>query len=257
MRPIALKDRQKAVDNLRRLLPALENRSPNDGILPFGLPLLDSHLPDGGLPIGALHEIVPLGFADRPAAFGFGAAMLGRLAQNNPVVLATGPASREIGFPYYHGLPALGLEPRQFIWVEAKNDNQILWTLETALGSGAPGFVIGMIEAEPGLHASQRLHLAAKTARVPVVLLYARESKRTSAATTRWRIAAAAARRDRFDLMTHWRWQVRLERCRNGRPGEWLVEWDHVAYRFNLVATLADPAPSHGTDACALGGIAG
>ena len=33
-----------------------------------------------------------------------------------------------------------------------------------------------------------------------------------------------------------------LERCRNGRPGEWLLEFDHAAHRFSLAAALADPA---------------
>jgi protein ImuA len=62
---------------------------------------------------------------------------------------------------------------------------------------------------------------------------------------TRWRIGAAAAARDRFGLITRWQWRVKLERCRNGRPGEWLVEFDH-AYRFSLAAAMADPAFSHG-----------
>jgi protein ImuA len=64
----------------------------------------------------------------------------------------------------------------------------------------------------------------------------------SSAAATRWRIRAAKAARDRFGLPAQWRWQLRLERCRNGRMGEWLVEWDHVAYRFSLVAPMADLA---------------
>jgi protein ImuA len=60
-----------------------------------------------------------------------------------------------------------------------------------------------------------------------------------SAATTRWRIAAAPASRGRFDAFAGWRWQVTLERCRNGRPGRWRLEWDH-AHRFRLAEILAD-----------------
>ncbi len=39
--------------------------------LPFGLAALDSHLPDGGLGCGALHEVVPETEGALPAAFGF------------------------------------------------------------------------------------------------------------------------------------------------------------------------------------------
>ena len=42
---------------------------------------------------------------------------------------------------------------------------------------------------------------------------------------------------------SRWRWSVALERCRNGRTGEWVVEWDHVAHRFRLVEGVADRAP--------------
>ncbi|HKU96772.1 MAG TPA: ImuA protein, partial [Vineibacter sp.] len=57
---------------------------------------------------------------------------------------------------------------------------------------------------------------------------------------------AAAASRDRFGAFAHWRWQVALERCRNGRPGHWTLEWDHVAYRLRLAEVVADRAPAAG-----------
>jgi protein ImuA len=70
----------------------------------------------------------------------------------------------------------------------------------------------------------------------------------TSAAATRWRVGTAEAARDRFGLLARPRWRLCLERCRNGRPGEWLVEFDH-AYRFSLAAEMADPALPRGAEA--------
>ena len=113
----------------------------------------------------------------------------------------------------------------------AKDLPQSLWAAETALRSGVPAAVIAMIAAELRLHDSQRLHLAAKTIGIPLVLLHAKSAMRTPAVATRWIVRAAPAGRDRFGLMAHGRWQVRLDRCRNGRPGEWVLEWNHVAYR--------------------------
>lgn len=100
--------------------------------------------------------------------------------------------------------------------------------------------VAGAIAGGLDLTSSRRLNLAAAAQRTPLVLLRGAKAAGVSAAATRWRIAAAPAACDRFGAFAHWRWQVALERCRNGRPGEWLIEWNHVAHRFRVVEGLAD-----------------
>jgi protein ImuA len=120
--------------------------------------------------------------------------------------------------------------------------------LEEALRARAPAAVMGAIE-ELDLKTSQRLHVAAREAAVPLVLMRPARTLEASVAATRWRVGAAEAARDRFGLITRWRWQLALERCRNGRPGEWCVEFDHVSLRFSLAAALADPAISRSADA--------
>jgi protein ImuA len=233
-----------ALDDLRRLIPLLEGGPAAHAVLPFGLSAIDGHLPHGGLPLGALHEVMAEDFTALPAAFGFSLAMLSRVHRNKPIILVAGRGLNECGHPYYHGLPSLGLDPKRLIWVTPKDLPQSLWAIETALRSGVPAAVIAMAAKELRLHDSQRLQLAAKTTGIPLVLLHAGKTAHTNTAVTRWSIGPAPAGRDRFGLLTQWRWQVGLDRCRNGRPGEWLVEWNHVAYRFHLVAALADPALS-------------
>ena len=68
------------MEELRRLLPGMADSRKT---LPFGLGALDSCLPEGGLACGALHEIVPAPHGI-PAALGFIAAILGRLAYSPP-----------------------------------------------------------------------------------------------------------------------------------------------------------------------------
>lgn len=231
-----------AIADLRRLLPILEGEPAARAHLPFGIPALDSHLPQGGLPLGALHEVRAVDFPALPAAFGFSLAMLGRISRVKPLVLIAGRSLAEHGRIYYHGLPAFGLDPERLIWVAPRDIKQSLWAMETALRSGVPAAVIAMVGEDLRLNDSRRLQLAAKTAGIPLVLVNARKPARSTIAVTRWAIDAAPAGRDRFGLIAQARWRVRLERCRNGRPGEWLVEWNHVAYRFRLAAALADPA---------------
>ncbi len=236
--PLGLCSRAEVMEDLRRLLPRLEGRVAR--ALPFGLPALDAHLPHGGLARGALHEIVPATDSDLPAAFGFITALLGRVT-GKPILLVTSRRFADHGSPHGHGLRAFGLDPAHLLLVETKDDRELLWTLQETLRSGVPAAVAGVI---PGLDfkTSQRLQLAARDSSIPLLLL--RSAIETSAAVTRWRIGTAEAARDRFGLMARSRWRVRLERCRNGRLGEWLMEFDHAAYRFSLAAALADPALS-------------
>jgi protein ImuA len=155
-----------------------------------------------------------------------------------------------------HGLNSLGLDPGRLILVETAHRKETLWALAEALRSAAPQAVVGMID-RLDLKTSQKLQLAAGDAGLPLLLLRpaalspsssacGRGWGEGSAAATRWRIGTAEAARDRFGMYARPRWHLQLERCRNGRPGEWVVEYDHVAHRFSLAAALADPAFSRG-----------
>ena len=249
---IVMRNRAAVAEELRRLLPKMEGVRAARPI-PFGLAAIDRHLPQGGLACGALHEIVPEAGAT-PAAFGFLVALLVRLSGTNPLFLVL-PAYglRDYGRPYGHGLRALGLDPSRLILVETAHRKDTLWAMEEALRSRAPAAVAGIID-QLDLKTSQRLHLAAADCGLPLLLLRPAPSLPSpacgggweggSAAVTRWRVGPASAARDRFGLITRARWRLTLERCRNGRTGEWMVEYDHVAHRFSLAAALADLAVS-------------
>jgi protein ImuA len=152
---------------------------------------------------------------------------------------------REYGRLHGHGLRTLGLDPAHIILVETTHRRDTLWALEEALRSGAPAAVAGFID-KLDLKTSQRLHLTATDCGLPLFLMRPAQDLESSAAATRWRVGTAEAARDRFGLSIRPRWHLQLERCRNGRLGEWVVEYDHVAHRFSLAAALADPARARG-----------
>jgi protein ImuA len=253
-----VRDRTALMKELRRLLPGVAEVRKT---LPFGLSVLDSYLPDGGLTCGALHEIVPEPHSI-PASFGFIAAILARIDFSTPsprggrlhssgnawgplFLVAPAYGFREYGRLHGHGLRALGLDPAQLILVETSHRKETLWAIEEALHSAAPVAIAGVVD-KLDLKTSQRLHLAATDCGLPLFLLRPAPNLEASAAATRWRVGTAEAARDRFGLITRPRWHLKLERCRNGRPGEWVVEYDHVAHRFSLAATLADSARARG-----------
>jgi protein ImuA len=259
-------DRAAALAQLRGLLARQAGwREEVHAGLPFGLAALDSHLPNGGLACGALHEIVPTMQAALPAAFGFVVAILARLSssygdgladsertnahchrtERRIVFVMAAHTLRQCGRLSGHGLNSLGLDPRRAILVETAHWQDSLWAVVEALRSAAPQAVVGMID-RLDLKTSQKLHLAAADAGLPLLLLRPSQTLESSSATTRWRIGATTGARDRFGSYACARWQVQLERCRNGRPGEWVVEYDHVAHRFSLVTALADLSFSRG-----------
>ena len=238
-----LRSRAAVLEELRRLLPSLEGAPPL-AALPFGLPAIDRHLPQGGLACGALHEIVPEA-GGAASAFGFIVALLARLSPQGGrdkifFILPNYGLGRH-GRLYGHGLRALGLDTAGAILVETAQRKDTLWAIEEALRSRAVAAVAATID-KLDLKTSQRLQLAALETARPLFLLRGAEMLEASAAATRWRVGAAGAARDRFGLIAHPRWHLLLERCRNGRAGEWMVEYDHVAHRFSLAAALADPA---------------
>jgi len=201
------------------------------GVLPFGVAAIDRVLPDGGLALGAVHEILGIDGdeEDGAAACGF---IAGRLAR-----LRMGPVLWCVKRPdlYGPGLLAHGLDPARLVIVTAPRDEDILWAIEEGLR--APGLVavIGEIGRLP-LVAGRRLQLAAERSGITAFLLRrwrnseeaARERERPSAAVTRWRIAALPAREvDDLrlrQLIGQPRWRVELLRCRGGAPSQWVVE---------------------------------
>jgi len=262
------RNRAAIMEELRRLLPGAQRLRT---ALPFGLAAIDSHLPQAALTVSALHEVVPDGESAIPSALGFIAAVLARIMHNDAAHSADARASlrdpppypppqggriflimpaygfRQYGRLHGHGLRMLGLDPDRLIVVETANRRETLWAMEEALHSHAPAAVVGIID-KLDLKLSQRLQLAAVAAGLPLFVLRPAALLESSAAATRWRVGTMKAARDGFGLITRARWRLMLERCRNGRAGEWTVEYDHVAYRFNLAVTLADLAGTRGAD---------
>lgn len=258
--PIGSRDEQLAA--LRRTLARLESGSPDaaPAYLSLGLPEVHRHLPGPGLPCGALHEVLAASHGDRPAAFGFVTALTARALgarRGAAVLVAVRRSLADFGQVYGPGLRALGADPGRLLFVETRNDTDALWAMEEALRpEAAPAVVAGAIEGRLDLTTSRRLNLAAAASGTPLLLLRPPAAAGTSAAVTRWRVAAAPAGRDRFGALAGAHWHVGLERCRNGRAGQWLIGWNHGADRFHLAEIVAGRAPAQGAgEARSQGGL--
>ncbi|WP_207478159.1 ImuA family protein [Arenibaculum pallidiluteum] len=235
--PIPAAGKAVLLEDLRRRIRRLEGTAGEGGrVLPLG-PALGAALPEGGLPLGCLHEVsAGTGPGEDPwggAATGFAAALAGRIAAlHGPVLwVRRAEARRGAAEPYAPGLAAWGLGPERLIVVRARAEAEILWALEEALRCRGLGAVLAEVDGIDAT-AGRRLQLAAEAGGVTALLLrLGRRRAPASAAVTRWAVSAAPGRVVRTPDGADEpgvgapRWRVELLRCRGGRPGVWLAEW--------------------------------
>ena len=244
---MAGKDRSESLAALRRRLEALERGGrPAGAVLPFDSAAIDGALPQGGLALGALHEVAGVGpdEEDGAVAAAFLAGILARLAPERPVLWCLAAADL-----YGPGLAACGLGPERLILARTPSEHEVLWAMEEGLRSPSLAAVIGEVEALP-LAASRRLQLAAEASGVTAFVLRrwrngewaARQRTAPNAAVTRWRVTALPAGVDADDApgIGSPRWFLELWRCRGGVPACWMVEASDASGHVTLAAELGD-----------------
>ncbi len=120
------------------------------------------------------------------------------------------------------------VEPGRFVFVAARRREDLLWTLEECLRSGAVPLAVADLPGPPGMTAVRRLHLAAETGAAqtgqpPLGLILTPGAGGAPGIESRWHLAQAHApgrdgwilsrRRDR--MRPPRQWQL------SGRPGRW------------------------------------
>jgi protein ImuA len=226
-------------DALRHRIRQLERPAAHPGqALPFGIPALDSHLPEGGLASGAWHEISGGGPDAVPAASAalFAAGILARLA--GPILWCA--ATRDLFPP---GLACAGLHPDRVIHAHAPDEHHVLLSMEEALRHPALAAVLGELVRLP-MTASRRLVLAAEKSGVMALALRRRAEGKPgeaglTAAATRWRITPLPSAPLPVPGLGRARWQVELTRCRNAGPKTWMMEACDAQGRLSIPADLA------------------
>ena len=257
-----LRTRIAGIEAAPSLIAAERNAPVSAQSWALGLAEIDRHLPHIGREVGlaadGVHEIAPAAYGDMPAALGFAAALGVRrldsgFADERPLLwcrLSAGTG--EWGRLYGHGLEALGLARQRLLTVTLSKPDAILWTLEEALKSTALAGVIADVGKGLDLTAVRRLMLAANQGKTPGLLLFPAPPQGATAARTRWIVAANASISPPFDEKAPGApaWDLRLVRCRGGRPGQWFVEWSHATHRFTLAPAVsgrtADPRHASG-----------
>jgi hypothetical protein len=146
------------VQALRQRLQSLDGGAQRlRAVLPFGIPAIDDRLPDGGLALGALHEVAGggNGAIDGAAAALFAAGIAAR-TRGRVLWCVT---RQDLFAP---AIAAAGLAPDRVICVEAEDEKTVLACFEEGLREhSGVGAVIAEV-ARLSMTASRRLQLAAE-----------------------------------------------------------------------------------------------
>jgi protein ImuA len=239
---------------LRRRIAEIERRAPlleemrRLSRWNLGTPAVDRHLPAQSLALNAAHAILPASYADTPAAMGFALSLAIRRLDGEgrhlrPLLwcrLCHG--NSEWGRLYGHGLRAFGVSHDHVLTVSLRRPSDLLWAVEEALRSKAFSAIIAEIRGRSlDLTSARRLSLTAETGLTPVLLVCSHSFVGATAAISRWQVKARASTPPPFDDRAPGApaWDIALEGCRGGRPGDWSVEWSHATHRFSLVAPVS------------------
>lgn len=198
-----------------------------------GLGVINNAFPNGIFPLGAVHEFIAASPEDKAASLGFIAALLSSsLKNNNAAIWISGSGNI---FP--PALQSFGIAPDKIIFLKLNKENEILWAMEEALKYEGLSAVVCEVK-ELSFLASRRLQLAVEKSQITgFVLQYNPRAINTTACICRWKITnLPTALAGDMPGVGFPRWQVNLLKVRNGRPGNWQLEW--VAGRFRHINAI-------------------
>lgn len=245
--PCSRRDGAERTRPLAHLVAKLGPKAPER--ISLGDSALDSAL-RGGLPRGALHEVMAEEAGDLGAAHGFALALAARMTGDSGRLLwiLDEPTAREDGAPYGPGLVSHGVDPDRLLVARVREPRLALWAMEQGLRCKALSVVIGEIAGLPAFYdltASRRLVLAAREGGVTGLLVHAAVGglgkALSSAAWTRWIVTAHPSRLGLAGTPGQPVWRVSLSRNRDGIEAGWTVEWSHDARAFETLSGR-DPA---------------
>jgi len=223
--------KEDIIMQLRKDILLLQGFKPTSvSVIDVGLGPVTHAFPNAVFPTGAIHEFVSTGAENAAAAGGFVAGLTGALMGSGGACVWIS-SGRKVFPP---ALKAFGIEPDRVIFLDLKREKEVFWAMEEALKCEGLAAVIGETP-EIGLTVSRRLQLAVEQSQVTGFLL--RHNPRhlnAIAAVARWKITPLASTlSEGMPGIGFPRWNVELERVRNGQPGTWQVEWS--AGRFHPV----------------------
>lgn len=216
------------VKQLRRDILSVQRmkRDPEQSLYK-GLQEIEQSFPDQCIPRGVVHEFISHTPENAAATNAFIAGLAAPLMSRGQYVLWIN--GRKSIFP-----PALlhyGISPEKIIFIDPLQKRDILWTIEEGMKCDAIAAVIGEL-CDLSFTESRRLQLTAEQSRVTAFIHRLNpRSENTVTCVTRWKISQLHSDAEGLPGVGYARWNVQLQKVRNGQPGTWQLEWVAGAFR--------------------------
>jgi protein ImuA len=213
----------------REILPLQGYKPQQQAAMPLnGLAFIEQAFPQQRFPLAAIHEFKCPQKEDEAPTVGFIAGLIGSILPPSATVVWIGRSPTI--FP--PALKSFGLEPDRMLFISIQKEKDLLWAMEEALKCGGLSAVIGEI-SELNFTASRRFQLAVEQSHVTgFVICTAPKQLSTTASVSRWKISSLPSHTvDDLPGVGFPRWQVDLEKVRNGKPGSWQLEWRNRKFR--------------------------
>lgn len=214
---------EKQILSLQGFKKPIENQCINTG-----LPDLEAAFPFQTFPTGAVHEFISQTAGDSAATNGFIAGLLSHLMQGRNACIWI--STKRLLFP--PALTLFGIEPERIVFIDIAKPKDVLWAIEEALKCDVLCAVVGEL-SELSFSQSRRLQLAVEDSHVTGFIHRINpRTENTVACITRWKVRQLASETtDNLPGLSYPRWQVDLKKVRNGRPGNWQIEWSGDGFR--------------------------
>jgi protein ImuA len=217
-------DKYEAIRQLKEKILEMEGFSTPSQLSSSSLSLgpIDAAFPNSCFPLGTIHEFISSYPSDAASTNGFISGLLSSLMCKDGFCLWI--SNRRTIFP--PGMKAFGIEPHRIIFIDLKKEKDVLWAMELGLKCSTLSAVVGELQ-EISFTESQRLQLAVEQSKVTgLIHRHSPKSLHALACTTRWKITSlASSLPDGMPGVGFPTWKVSLLKVRNGKPGEWKMEW--------------------------------
>lgn len=198
-------------------------------IIDTGLDALEKSFHAGVFPVGAVHEFISYEQEEAAATNGFMCGLLDKLMSGSgPCVWIS--KNKDVFPP---ALKIYGIDPGRVVFINISKPKEALWTIEEALKCESLSAVVGEVP-ELDFNQSRRLQLAVEASHVTgFIHRYKPRSENPVACITRWKIKPIISdAEDGMPGVGLARWHVRLQKVRNGKPGNWDMEWSPSGFRI-------------------------
>ncbi len=198
-------------------------------VLPAELNFLEDHLPLGVFPTEAVHEFVYTKAEDVAVTNGFISGLLSTCIPVKGIIIWI--SKKPTVFPAV--LQGFHIEPSEVIFIHPANDKELLWVTEEALKCDGMRAVVAELNSLSFTN-SRRLQLAVEKSKATGFVLTPSTKTTTNACVSRWRITSLPSEQHQgLPGVGFPTWNVELLKMRNGKPGQWKVEW--AADHFNEI----------------------